>query len=1232
MNKYFFIGVFFLLACGVFAQQNRGALVVQSGGENEDFRDLKISANGNLLVSAGGRTKDVRVWDIRTGKMIQHYSGMKDLITNAAISPDGKLTAAFEWRSRILVWNNATGDLVTAIEKKGVYALQPEFSADGKYLLCPDDNTAYSVNNWRAVDKVSIPSLDTTIVPKHGFGYTTNIVYVKTGSGTILKEITLPDYLHVDEIYSNSDRSLFVVKETYRREFDAKDLDRVNSRYFYFIQTSTGKTVWKKTFESKELGYTAQSPNKELIASASGDTLYLLSLSLKKVIHAIVLGNKNTIEGRPTYGKAIHTFVFTPNSRQIAVESENEIRMYDCVTGNLLRTLKGNSVRQIAKFSPSGESLIVGGKDGLLRRIDLKNGFNLEVMNNFESGIYNIAVDPVNSVIAVTGGKIFNDNEEKITARLYHFPDGKETGRLPIPPYAYDKLYFTKDGKQLITTTSGSIDFASWEDFKKNNSIKYNDDKFAIKTYDAQTMKQQFVIPGVTERGMTQYTSLLPLPNEKAVIVYRGKVEKFSLETGKATASLPFEKNGVAVTPDGKQILMLKEEFLSGGQYNYYLIFYDLQTYRKRDSVFISHKKPAEFEFSPDGKLFAVSTDGNETLLFDFPSMKKRGEFTGVEGELSFRKDSKMLAVSREKISLINTETNALVASIVLVNEKDFIVALPDNYYMATKGATEGVAFRVGLNGYPFEQFDLKYNRPDIVLQRLGYSSPEVVASIKNLYTSRLHKMGFTESMISADFHLPEAGAAPMFLVREVLQGSVAERMGLKTGDNIIAVNNKSFFNMTDFFAGVKEKGNYRFLVQRGDDISGVELQTNKIENQFGFQFSENKNAIPFTTKSETVTFPVFAKDSVYFLDRINIYVNDVPVYGTQGVSVSGKKLHSYTQPVSLQLSKGKNKIQVSVLNSAGVESLKETFDITREESAAPEKKTTLPALHLIAVGISVYEDVNTDRDWTLSYSAKDAEDIAAMFEKRKGTVYSSVSKTVLTNSAATKEHILSLKDELMNTNVDDDVVLFFSGHGLYDEKTKRYYLSTSDVDFENPSNGGILYEDFEALLDGIPARNKLLLIDACNSGEQDDAVNEQTFAANTGGITVKTKGFARKKAAIKTKGMKTVQRTSSVDSKYLREFVQKMFADLRRGTGATIISSSTGVQSSLESSEWNNGAFTFAVREGIEKRKADKNSDGSVNVSELRDYVFKRVEELTRGAQTPTSRRENLINDFRVW
>jgi hypothetical protein len=59
---------------------------------------------------------------------------------------------------------------------------------------------------------------------------------------------------------------------------------------------------------------------------------------------------------------------------------------------------------------------------------------------------------------------------------------------------------------------------------------------------------------------------------------------------------------------------------------------------------------------------------------------------------------------------------------------------------------------------------------------------------------------------------------------------------------------------------------------------------------------------------------------------------------------------------------------------------------------------------------------------------------------------------------------------------------------------------------------------------------------------------------------------------------------------------------------------------------------FTYSLLEGLKTGNATLNKDANVQVSKLRDYVIKRVGELTKGKQTPPSRKENLEFDFKVW
>ena len=73
---------------------------------------------------------------------------------------------------------------------------------------------------------------------------------------------------------------------------------------------------------------------------------------------------------------------------------------------------------------------------------------------------------------------------------------------------------------------------------------------------------------------------------------------------------------------------------------------------------------------------------------------------------------------------------------------EDFATVTPDQYYRISKSSAKGVGFRVRDRIYPFEQFDLRFNRPDIVLQRLGAASPETVQSYRQPTTGGSRNRG----------------------------------------------------------------------------------------------------------------------------------------------------------------------------------------------------------------------------------------------------------------------------------------------------------------------------------------------------------------------------------------------------------------------------------------------------------------------------------------------------------
>ncbi|MCK6547653.1 caspase family protein [Myxococcota bacterium] len=479
-----------------------------------------------------------------------------------------------------------------------------------------------------------------------------------------------------------------------------------------------------------------------------------------------------------------------------------------------------------------------------------------------------------------------------------------------------------------------------------------------------------------------------------------------------------------------------------------------------------------------------------------------------------------MTAAFSGEVSLFSLDGMKRIADIAFLGDDGYAVYTPDRYYSATPRAHRHIHFVDGDRVIPFESFDLTFNRPDIVLERIGLADPAVLRLYRAAWERRVRRAGFAPEKLGRTTEVPHVelvGAAP-----------------------------------------------------------------------------------PFEVATPSVQLALRARDPRRALSRLHVRVNGVDLAGSGGAPVTASAGASFERTVTVPLTPGRNVIRASVVNDEGVESPAVRVDVDFTGTAEP-------TLHVVSVGVSDY----LGDAWDLSYAAKDARDLTAHFG-RPGAPYGRVVAHTLLDGDVTRERLLATKEALKATRVEDRVVLFVAGHGLLDEQL-RYWYATADVDFAAPSARGLDYDLLEGLLDGIPARHKLLLIDTCHAGEVD---SEATLAVASGpGAPGKVRERAvrglRKQGAPKAQG----GRTSF-------QLLGEVFADLQRRSGAVVIASAAGTELALESAEWKNGVFTFAVLEALR-------ASPHLPMSELHGRVSARVVELTAGRQRPAARQQNLDLDF---
>ncbi len=153
-------------------------------------------------------------------------------------------------------------------------------------------------------------------------------------------------------------------------------------------------------------------------------------------------------------------------------------------------------------------------------------------------------------------------------------------------------------------------------------------------------------------------------------------------------------------------------------------------------------------------------------------------------------------------------------------------------------------------------------------------------------------------------------------------------------------------------------------------------------------------------------------------LRKYQVYVNDVPIYGTEGKAVSGKTASVNEKVV---LTKGENKVEVACIDDGGAESF-------RAVKYAIWEGTDRPNLYYLAFGTSVYADPAIR---SLSFASKDAVDLESRFKAMEGKGFTKVFSKVLKDREVTKAAVVGAKSFLKDAHPDDTLVLFIAGHGI---------------------------------------------------------------------------------------------------------------------------------------------------------------------------------------------------------
>ncbi len=235
-----------------------------------------------------------------------------------------------------------------------------------------------------------------------------------------------------------------------------------------------------------------------------------------------------------------------------------------------------------------------------------------------------------------------------------------------------------------------------------------------------------------------------------------------------------------------------------------------------------------------------------------------------------------------------------------------------------------------------------------------------------------------------------------------------------------------------------------------------------------------------------------------------------------------------------------------------------------------------------ILIGINEYEDASFS---PLTYAKADAEELGRVLKAAEFGGFESVDLVVSGNLGA-KQIVAALTEWSTKLAPADEAVVYFSAHGtrFVDERNRsRVFLAAADTRRDDPIHTGIPLDALQELLESLPATRRILIVDACFTGDGKTTEGDAQAAAR-----------------------------ALIDEKL-------PFSDKARDKEARLFATTYG-RPALESEALGHGVYTAHLIEALSVRfdEADLNGDHVVSVSEAHDYARDRTMETTGQLQVP--------------
>jgi WD40 repeat protein len=790
---------------------------------------LSYSPDGSLIASGSAKENSIKVWDVNSGKIIGKLEGHDGATTALNFSADGKKLVSSAMDDYLILWDVVNWKMLDSVkvEKPKTWMVNDKKDANIFFLASRDGTVEQrSLTNFKEKQTLftdNSPILKIDVSVKHlAAGTNTGeiIIYDLPGNemvrqqkvhGTAVKGLkfhnngeglittggggvvhlwninNLRDSKHINASSSlitafdaNEERNRFVIATNTRRihvfdfegneifEFKDKLEDHKNSETIRAIQISPdGSTVASSGFNKAKNFRIGKGDNVIRIWDMNRGTLYkllegqvnpILTFDFHPQENALVTLGKERIltfwdfDVAEKYGE----FRLEETKREVPPKrkfwsKENIGKKTDKILDNLKNGRLGNigsgigrnigkpergkeitsgllkrtfTERPIVKFSAKGNYLFTKLPKDEIRYYEIKNRKPAYV-----GPLWSYQLN-INTMICSPDEKylaVLGSGDSAVS--IINLETKQCEGKL-LTPGPKGKLNFVYEANSAAFSPDSSL-FA----------VCFNNSKTFV--YDTKNWKLQYETVLIGDVGLAHGAFVNFSEDGKTMVVSSTfGIKKYNTSRFDILSSeeLPISGRSAPLDKPSNFAITHKDD-------NFYLQDIFANTYKK--SIRANPKDITHISVSPAGK-FGITTKSGQFILIN-------------------------PATAEEEILLVADGDN-------------FIFKTSKNYYKVSKEGYDLVTFRIGNRAFPFEQFDAVFNRPDLVLKKLGCKDDTLMSLYKKAYEKRIQKLGLKETTTVSLADIPtlkisNATEIPAFTKKTDIEVnlSMADKSGLNS-------------------------------------------------------------------------------------------------------------------------------------------------------------------------------------------------------------------------------------------------------------------------------------------------------------------------------------------------------------------------------------------------------------------------------------------------------------------